>query len=114
MFFSQVVICLYIAGILYSIPKFLEYETVTETVPGLTLNETTIVYMFDYSKIGKNQIFREIVHSWMYLICVCGVPFLTLVVLNAFLILAVRNSRKKGKLQTILKNVQLPNTVKPK
>ncbi|KAL8592651.1 hypothetical protein ACOMHN_026581 [Nucella lapillus] len=91
----KVVVALYIGGALFCIPKFLEYSTKKYEL--LLMNSTEIIYVIELTEIGKNEVFREIVHSWMYLICVCGVPFLTLVVLNAFLIHAVHMSRQKGK-----------------
>ena len=91
----KVVVALYIAGALFCIPKFLEYYTQKHELS--LMNSTEVIYVIDMTELGKNEVFREIVHSWMYLICVCGLPFLTLVVLNAFLIHAVRLSRLKGK-----------------
>lgn len=91
----RVVLGLYVGGVVFSIPKFLEYYTQKHEF--VLMNSTEIVYGIEVTDIGKNEVFREIVHSWMYLICVCGLPFLTLVVLNAFLIYAVRMSRRKGK-----------------
>lgn len=91
----KVVVALYIAGTIFCIPKFLEYYTQKHELS--LMNATEVIYVIDMTEIGKNEIFREIVHSWMYLICVCGLPFLTLVILNAFLIHAVHMSRLKGK-----------------
>ena len=91
----KVVVALYVAGTLFCIPKFLEYYTQRHELS--LMNSTEVIYVIDMTDIGKNEVFREIVHSWMYLICVCGLPFLTLVVLNAFLIYAVHMSRLKGK-----------------
>ncbi|XP_076468964.1 FMRFamide receptor-like [Babylonia areolata] len=91
----KVVVALYVAGTIFCIPKFMEYHTQKHELS--MLNATEVIYVIDMTELGKNEIFREIVHSWMYLICVCGLPFVTLVVLNAFLIHAVRMSRLKGK-----------------
>nr|KAG5711444.1 hypothetical protein BaRGS_025871 [Batillaria attramentaria] len=91
----KVVFALYVAGVIFCIPKFLEYYTLKQELK--LMNSTQVVYNIDVTEIGKNEVFREIVHSWLYLICVCGLPFLTMVVLNGFLIHAVRMSRRKGK-----------------
>ncbi|XP_076448568.1 FMRFamide receptor-like [Babylonia areolata] len=91
----KVVVALYMSGIVFCIPKFLEYTTRKYELS--LMNSTEVIYVIEMTEIGKNEMFREMVHSWMYLICVCGLPFLTLVVLNAFLIHAVHMSRLKGK-----------------
>lgn len=92
---KKVVVTLYIAGVVFCVPKFLEYQTQKHEIDAM--NMTEVMYAIDLTDIGKNEVFRVIVHSWLYLLCVCGLPFLTLVILNAFLIHAVRMSRLKGK-----------------
>ena len=86
---------MFLAGIGFNMPRFFEYYTASLRIE-LT-NNTQILYYIDFTTFGKNEYFREIVHSWLYLICVCGVPFLALTVLNGFLIRAVHLSRKKGR-----------------
>ncbi|XP_050411994.1 FMRFamide receptor isoform X2 [Patella vulgata] len=92
---KKVVIGIYIGGIIFSIPRFLEYYTHAFTVP--MANRTETIYMIELTDMGNDKYYKEVVHSWLYLICVCGLPFLLLAVLNAFLIHAVHLSRKKGK-----------------
>ncbi|XP_064607190.1 FMRFamide receptor-like [Liolophura sinensis] len=91
----MVIVGLYIAGLIFNIPRFLEYRTKVDEF--MALNQTTVYYNLDFTEIGKESLFKEIVHSWMYLTCVCGIPFLSLAVLNTFLIRAVHLSRKKGR-----------------
>ena len=91
---ARKVICiLYIAGIIFNIPKYFEYETVETWLP--LLNRTLV--NCDLTTFGKSAVFRQLYHSWFYITFVCGVPFLTLAVLNMFLMRAVLESRKKGR-----------------
>ncbi|GFN77331.1 FMRFamide receptor [Plakobranchus ocellatus] len=93
----KVIICLYVAGLLLNIPRYFEYYTKTDTFQLTNSSTVYTVYGIETTSIGTNEIFLEVMHSWFYLICVCGIPFLTLVILNAFLIRAVHLSRLKGK-----------------
>lgn len=88
----RVVLALYLAGIAFNIPRYLEYKVVEIVLPN---NMTRLVNTL--TQYGQNQYFREIVHSWLYSIFVCMIPFFTMAVLNAFLIHAVHQSRRKGK-----------------
>lgn len=86
-----VIAAISIGGVLFNIPRFLEYQTETFPTGSMTLA------IYQLTAFGQDPYFRVIVHSWLYLICVCGLPLLTLAVLNAFLIYAVHMSRKRGK-----------------
>ena len=89
----KVIMMLYITGILFNVPKFFEYETVTIHLP--LQNITKIGW--DLTDFGRSHIFRELCHSWFYIVFVCGVPFLSLAVLNGCLMHAVHVSRVRGK-----------------
>ncbi|KAH9494674.1 hypothetical protein Btru_020178 [Bulinus truncatus] len=93
----KVVIGLYIGGLVFNIPRYLEYYTKTDTLKMTNSSQEIVVYFIANTDISHTVVFRELVHSWLYLLCVCGIPFLTLVILNAFLIRAVHLSRLKGK-----------------
>ncbi|OWF42517.1 FMRFamide receptor-like [Mizuhopecten yessoensis] len=98
---ARKVICgLVTAGFLYNIPRFFEYKAEQEQfhLPADIIANFTIPspLLIKLTKFGSSNLFREIIHSWLYLICVAGIPFLALVVLNTFLIRAVHESRKKG------------------
>ncbi|KAK0064247.1 FMRFamide receptor [Biomphalaria pfeifferi] len=93
----KVVIGLYMGGLVFNIPRYLEYYTKTETIPANNSSQELVLYFIEQTQISNSSFFRELVHSWLYLLCVCGIPFLTLVILNAFLIRAVHLSRLKGK-----------------
>nr|AKQ63008.1 NPY-4 receptor 1 [Platynereis dumerilii] len=88
----KVIVALYSTGMLFNIPKFFEYETVIIPLP----NDRTQVGC-DLTKFGRSHVFRELYHSWFYIAFVCGLPFIALAVLNAFLMQAVHLSRRKGK-----------------
>ena len=77
--------------------RYLEYYTKTDTFKLANSSTVYTIYGIERTSIGTNAIFLKVMHSWFYLICVCGIPFLTLVILNAFLIRAVHLSRLKGK-----------------
>ncbi|CAL1532963.1 unnamed protein product, partial [Lymnaea stagnalis] len=93
----KVVIALYVAGLVFNIPKYLEYYTKTDSFKVANSSQVIMIYGIAQTELSNSVLFRELVHSWLYLICVCGIPFLTLVILNAFLIRAVHLSRLKGK-----------------
>lgn len=92
----KVIVCIYILGIIFNIPRFLEYKTEETMVPTLDHGVEKRV-VIGYTAIGLNKLFVELVHQYLYLIFVCGIPFVTLFVLNSFLIYAVHLSRKKGR-----------------
>ncbi len=89
----RVIAALFVAGALFNIPKFFEYKTVAIHMPHH--NGTRIGC--DLTKFGRSHIFRELYHSWFYIAFVCGVPFITLAVLNSCLMHAVRLSRLRGR-----------------
>ncbi|CAH1784138.1 unnamed protein product [Owenia fusiformis] len=100
-----VIIALYIGGILFNIPKFLEYKLLSISVPNRTL------YFTDWTELGQSQVYKQVYHSWLYFIFVWGIPFVTLAILNAFLMHAVRQSRKKGKQLNIQEKKRNDTTV---
>ncbi|XP_059150466.1 FMRFamide receptor-like [Physella acuta] len=95
----KVVIALYLAGLIFNIPRYLEYYTKVEKfkMPQNSTSEEYNVYFIAQTALGRNDLFLKVIHSGLYLTFVCGIPFLTLVILNAFLIRAVHLSRLKGK-----------------
>ena len=90
----KVILILYISAVIFNIPKFFEYETVA--IPLLPMQNATKIG-YDLTAFGRSHVFREMYHSWFYIAFVCGIPFLSLAVLNAFLMHAVRLSRQRGK-----------------
>lgn len=94
----KVIISIYIMGLAFNIPRFLEYKTTFLTLT-VTPNSSQVitVYGIQTTPLGNSVLFRELIHSWLYLLFICGIPFFTLVILNAFLIRAVHLSRLKGK-----------------
>ena len=89
----KVILSLFICSIAFNLPKFFEYKTVAIPLPHV--NTTKIGC--DLTDFGRSPVFRESYHSWLYIVFVCGVPFLALAVLNAFLMHAVRLSRRRGR-----------------
>ncbi len=88
-----VIACLVFFGSVFNIPKFFEYETVAIHLPHQNVTRIGC----DLTTFGRSHIFRELYHSWFYITFVCGVPFISLAVLNSCLMHAVRLSRQRGK-----------------
>jgi len=91
-----VVSSLIIASITFNLPKFFEYETVVmpamSAPPGVAVSNYTVVYT-DLTVFGKSRRFKVLYHSWLYIVFVFALPFTALLVLNGFLVQAVRISR---------------------
>jgi len=98
---KRVVAALVASGIAFNLPKFFEYRTVVVPAPSapvaLSAAEDMTVVGTDLTHFGKSRVFKQLYHSWLYIVFVFGVPFVTLVVLNAFLVNAVRMSRKRSR-----------------
>lgn len=93
----KVIVIVYILGALFNIPRYLEYTSDEIEVPTMSGgSETRKIVQF--TEIGRNQLFIDLVHSYLYLTFVCGIPFLMLAILNIFLIHAVHLSKRKGRL----------------
>lgn len=91
----KVIVALYFFGICFNMPKFFEYTTKTHRLE-LPYRNLTIVYWAP-TEMGNSPVFRQLYHSYFYILFVCGVPFLALAILNGFLMAAVHMSNKKGK-----------------
>ena len=89
----KVIVALFIMGFIFNIPKFFEYETVSIHLPHKNVTKIGC----DLTWFGRSHIFKELYHSWFYITFVCGIPFITLAVLNSCLMHAVRLSRRRGK-----------------
>ena len=96
---KRVVAALVASSIAFNLPKFFEYRTVVVRPPPtavmLFAAEDVEVVGSDLTEFGKSRVFKQLYHSWLYIVFVFGVPFMSLVVLNAFLVNAVRTSRKR-------------------
>ena len=57
----------------------------------------TVHATIDLTDFGKNPLFRQIYHSYLYMTLVSGIPFVALAVLNACLVRAVRASSRRGR-----------------
>lgn len=101
----KVIVGLGIGSVLFNIPKFFEYETLT-----IPYGNSTKIGC-DLTDFGENEIFRRTYHSYFYIIFICGIPFLTLAVLNSFLMHAVRLSRQKGREINVVERKRMDTTV---
>ena len=88
----KVVAAMVVSSVIFNLPKFFEYRTGLQEV---TLGQLTPVV--ELTPLGQHHVFKQLYHGGFYIVFVCGLPFLTLAVCNAFLIHAVRLSRKRGR-----------------
>ena len=89
----KVIVVMFLCSLIFNIPKFFEYQTVVLSIP--FKNETRVIC--DLTELGHNKYFKHLYHSGFYIAFVCGLPFVALAVLNAFLMRAVHQSRKRGR-----------------
>jgi len=89
----RVVAALVISSVVFNIPKFFEYHTVVFPVP---VKDVEVVGC-DLTAFGRSRVFKQLYHSWLYIVFVFGIPFVSLVVFNAFLVNAVRVSRQRSR-----------------
>ena len=86
---KRVILAIFVASVLYNIPRFFEYKTtfmwrddLNQTVAAIALTD-----------IGSNQLFNEIYFIYAYLVIMFLMPFSSLTVLNILLIRAVNKAR---------------------
>lgn len=89
----KIIVAIFIISTLFNIPTVFEYKV--EPVYITSMNRTvTIVSLTDY---GKNEIYKQIYSSWIFLPFLWGIPLLSLGFMNCRLILAVRRTYINGK-----------------
>ncbi|XP_060590729.1 FMRFamide receptor-like [Ruditapes philippinarum] len=88
---KRVIVVIFIASIVYNIPRFLEYKTTTIWDDYYNRTIPTI----EYTTIGSNKMFQEVYFIYAYLCIMFLLPFSVLTVLNILLIQAVRKARAK-------------------
>jgi len=77
-------------SVLYNIPRFFEYETVEICVG---LNKTREI--FEMSAFGGNTVYRVVYANVLYFVVMLGGPMLSLAVLNANLIRALKRQARR-------------------
>ncbi len=77
----------------YNIPRWFEYRPLY--VVDADTNATRIIV--NPSDFSMNPTYVQIYYSWLYVPILCIIPLLVLSIMNLFLILAVRKSRKQRK-----------------
>ena len=102
----KVIAGIFLAGVLFNIPKFFEYQTIP-----VTLSQNITRIGCDLTPFGRSHLFRKLFHSWFYIVFVCVVPFLCLAVLNAFLIRAVHKSRKRRRAMNVAEKTRNDTTI---
>ena len=91
---AKVVIgCVSIGALIYNLPRWFEYRTVFRSDP---ITNQTVVGI-EETAFGKNAVYLQVYFSWLYVPIMCCVPLLVLSILNTFLVLAVRKSRRQRK-----------------
>ena len=95
----RAIVVLFACAVTFNVPKFFEYRTATTSICRLGFNSTSLITnaVSDLTSFGSSPVFLELYHSWFYILFVCGVPLISLVVLNSALLRAVRQSMRKQK-----------------
>lgn len=85
-----IIVFIYILSILYSIPQFFErkYEIVQ-------ISSDNFFLFSSLTEFGRSQAYFRIYHLYIYTIFICFIPFVTIAVLNAFLIYNIMKSNKR-------------------
>ncbi|KAF8562340.1 hypothetical protein P879_05219 [Paragonimus westermani] len=111
-----IIIAVYIASLLYSIPRYFEYQEFEVYLPSdihldenhqnqSTLNQSHVsnhsvhlqrIIWYDLSEFGSSKKFMHIYHLWSWNILVVALPFVMIVVMNSFLICEVRKSSSRN------------------
>lgn len=86
-----VVAAVILSSVIFNLPRFFEYRVVAVFHPGLEGMQIGC----DLTAFGRHRLFLELYHSWFYIVFVFGLPFVTLAILNSFLVNAVRLSRRR-------------------
>jgi len=84
-----------VAAILYNIPRFFEYQRVDISCPTLDDSRRFATSMHLFTAIGEHRIFRVVYDNVLYFVVMLGGPLLLLASLNAKLITALKEKRRK-------------------
>lgn len=83
-----------VSSFLFNMCRWFEYKVVEE----LNTDEGNMTKMsYHKTNFGGNYVFQQVYYLWLYLLIMFIIPLSSLAVLNAFLILAVRQSKKQRK-----------------
>ncbi|GFO34274.1 FMRFamide receptor-like [Plakobranchus ocellatus] len=85
-----VVLTISLVSILYNLPRWFEYSIVNFTD---SQNETCIFP--GRTPLANDSIYHKIYFGWLYFLVMCFIPLCSLAVLNSFLIVAVRRSKRE-------------------
>ena len=88
-----VIVCVSIGASLYNLPRWFDYQPLKVTEVDTTGNITYIE--LGRTAFSRNPVYLQIYLSWLYVPIMCIIPLVLLSVLNTFLILAVRKSKKQ-------------------
>ncbi|KAH9499279.1 hypothetical protein Btru_003600 [Bulinus truncatus] len=77
-------------SVVYNMPRWFEY-TITEHPD---TNNTTCL-MANATDLANDSIYHKIYFGWLYFLVMCSIPICSLTILNAFLIVAVRRSKRQ-------------------
>lgn len=92
-----VIIGVSLGSTLYNIPRWFDFRPNTVFNPATNASEV----LLERTEFSKNDIYRQIYFSWLYVPIMCIVPLLVLSILNFFLIVAVRRSRRQRKTMNV-------------
>ncbi|XP_059148700.1 FMRFamide receptor-like [Physella acuta] len=86
----MVVLVISIVSILYNVPRWFEYTSLE-----LTDQYNQICLAIIKTQLGSEPIYHKLYFGWLYFLVMCFIPLCSLAILNAFLIVAVRRSKKQ-------------------
>lgn len=82
---------------IYNIPRWFEFRPRVVEIESPDPNTTELMTIVIRTKFSQNAVYLEVYFSWLYVPIMCIVPLLVLSILNTFLILAVRRSKRQRK-----------------
>jgi len=99
---------------LYNIPRFLEFETTTTNMTyvdeDINITQNKLVTIFKHTDLRINRIYVNVYVVWMKFFVVEIIPYVVILVLNALIIIKIRQSVEVRKVMT--NGVRCTNSVR--
>jgi hypothetical protein len=89
----KMTLLIFILCAIYNTPRWFDYCTVFTFEP----STNTTVATLGKTPLSSTQIYKNLVHDWLYIPIALVIPLATITTLNSFLIRAVIQSSKQGK-----------------
>ncbi|XP_064634285.1 FMRFamide receptor-like isoform X2 [Lineus longissimus] len=89
----KMTLLIFILCAIYNIPRWFDYCTILTFQPSTNMTIATL----GKTPLSSTQIFKKLVHDWLYIPIALVIPLVTITTLNSFLIRAVIQSSRQGK-----------------